>query len=213
MWVRGNAVGPKEFCIPFLGRAGSGVKPKWVTAEVAAGMGLRNCFRDRIKRVGVSRCLVQPLFGHLWVQERFLYFWPLEEALPLSPLRPCKAAGAWAAQESPLPISWGLMGSLTASPGTCWVSCRESVHPPSLPSFSIPSLRSAKRRGEKTQKGWMEVTQRLRSAGAGGNSLDGSIFFFLPALSPLRRPLCNAERSKAQGWQLPTGFTIDREPS
>lgn len=67
----------KGFVSPFLGlgwqgRAGSGVKPKWVTAEVAAGMGLRNCFRDRIKCVGVSRCLVQPLFGHLWVQKRFL---------------------------------------------------------------------------------------------------------------------------------------------
>lgn len=59
---------PKGLCVPFLGlgwwgRAGSGLKPKWVTAEPAAGMGLSECFRDQ--RVGASHYLVQPLFGHL----------------------------------------------------------------------------------------------------------------------------------------------------
>lgn len=37
-------------------------------------------------------------------------------------------------------------------------------------------------------------------------------FSFLPSFPPKQR-LCDAERSKAQGWQPPTGFTIDRELS
>ena len=99
MWVKGNAVAPKGLRVPFLGSgwwgpAGSGLKPKWVAAELAAGMRLSKCFRDQTKRAGVSRRLVQPLFGHLWVQGGFFYFWPLGEALLLSPLRPCKPAGA-----------------------------------------------------------------------------------------------------------------------
>jgi len=116
-----------------------------------------------------------------------------------------------AVQESLLPISWGPMGSLVASPGTLWVSCRDRVHPPSLPGLSILSLRGAEDRvtGRKAQRGWMEVTQRPRSAGAGGNSLYSRIFSLLPALSSPSQPLCNAERSKARGWQPPAGFTTE----
>lgn len=69
MWVKGNAVAPKGLPVPFLGsgwqgRASSGLKLKWVTAEPAAGMGLSECFRDQTKCVGASHHLVQPL----WVQ-------------------------------------------------------------------------------------------------------------------------------------------------
>lgn len=85
MQVKGNAVAPKGLCVPFLGlgwprRAGSGLKPKWVTADPAAGQS--ECFGDQTKHVGASHYVSSPSLVIPESRERSSTSGPLKKCCP-----------------------------------------------------------------------------------------------------------------------------------
>lgn len=159
------------------GRAGSGLKPKCVTVELAVGMGLSECFRGKTTCVRASHCLIQPFFGHLWSQ--FLYLCSLGEVLPL-----CRSH--WLGTSGiTVGITWYLLG------------LRQGELEPSIFSQSLhPFLEGCNGTGRGTQVGWTEVTQGLNLAGAGCSSLYGGILLPLFPPSPKPSPVrCREEES------------------